>query len=131
IEASVDLTPNPTMFATLTYTLSRSERQDRDDAWRLFDQDQTHILNFAASTALGAGWELGARFRYVTGNPYTPVTRAVYDAGRDSYIPEFGVINSRRNAAYHQLDVRAEKQFAWEPLRLALYLDVQNLYNRE
>ncbi len=130
-ESSLDYAPSPATFATLTYTLSRSERQDRDDPWRLFDQDQTHILNLAASHALGAGWELGARFRYVTGNPFTPIVRAAYDAGRDSYLPEFGPINGRRNAAFHQLDVRAEKRFELDPLSLALYLDVQNVYNRQ
>ncbi len=131
IESSIDFAPSPSSFATMTYTLSRSERQDREEPWRLFDEDQTHIFNLAASAGLGAGWELGGRFRYVTGNPYTPVQRAVYDAGRDTYVPEFGGINSGRNAAFHQLDVRLEKQFRFEPMSLALYLDIQNVYNRQ
>jgi hypothetical protein len=56
-------------FGFLSYTLMRSERKDRDDPWRLFDFDQTHILTVAGTVRLGRGWELGGTFRVVTGNP--------------------------------------------------------------
>src|SRR5690606_26099486 len=57
-------------FGWLTYTLSRSERRaNPDDAQRLFDFDQTHIASILGSYQLGAGWELGARFRLVSGVP--------------------------------------------------------------
>ncbi|HEY5959411.1 MAG TPA: TonB-dependent receptor, partial [Polyangiaceae bacterium] len=44
--------------AWLAYTLSRSERQDRTDAWRLFEKDQTHVLAATASYHCGRGWEV-------------------------------------------------------------------------
>lgn len=131
LETNLDFVPTSTTYAVLSYTLSRSERQDRDDPWRLFDLDQTHVLSLAASQDLGAGWELGARFRYVTGNPKTPIDRAVFDAGSGQYVPVLGAINSARDSAFHQLDVRAQKTFTWDAFSLAVYLDVQNAYNRE
>ena len=42
-------------------------------AYRLFDQDQTHVLGLLASYDLGRGFEVGGRFRYATGMPRTPV----------------------------------------------------------
>ena len=117
--------------AQLAYTLSRSERQDRDEAWRLFDRDQTHVLSLAAGCPLGAGFHAGVRFRYVTGNPVTPILGSLYDAGSDLYYPVFGAHNAERDPDFHQLDVRLEKVFAVGPGRLALYLDVQNAYAAE
>ena len=65
--------PDGRFFGWLAYTLSRSERRDNPgDALHLFQYDQTHILTVLGSYKLGRGWEVGARFRYVTGDPYTP-----------------------------------------------------------
>ncbi|HEX2733302.1 MAG TPA: TonB-dependent receptor, partial [Polyangiaceae bacterium] len=113
------------------YTLSRSERQDRADPWRLFDQDQTHVLSLAANYRLGAGWELGSRYRYITGNPTTPIDGAVYDATRGVYLPHIGRLNTARDPAFSELDVRIEKQFAIGTGKLAAYLDVQNVTFRD
>lgn len=115
----------------LSYTLSSSERRDRDEAWRRFDQDQPHILNLAATYELGAGWELGTRFRYVSGNPNTPINGAVYDANADTYLPLYGALNSSRDPAFHQLDIRGQKTFRIGQGMLSVYLDVQNVYNAE
>ncbi len=116
-------------FAYLAYTLSRSERQDRTDPWRLFEYDQTHNLALVASRSLGRGWELGARMRLVSGNPYTPVAGAVYDAGVDGYVPYYGRPYGARNPPFPQLDVRGEKEWTVGRLKLAAYLDVMNAYN--
>ncbi|MCS6798331.1 MAG: TonB-dependent receptor [Myxococcota bacterium] len=117
-------------FGLFSYTLSRSERRDRPgQGWRLFDFDQPHILSAAAVYRLGYGWEVGATFRLVSGNPQTPITGAVYDANADVYVPVYGAINSARAATFHRLDVRVEKQWSWDARALAVYLDVQNVYN--
>jgi TonB family protein len=115
----------------LAYTLSRSERQDIEGGYRLFESDQTHILSLLASQGLGAGWEIGLRFRLVSGNPTTPITGAVYDARSGLYVPTFGATNSARNPTFHQLDLRVEKAFVAGPLTLTAYADVQNVYNAE
>jgi outer membrane receptor protein involved in Fe transport len=130
-ELSLEARPDPRTFGYLAYTLSRSERRDLDRRWRLFDQDQTHILALVLSRALGAGWELGARFRLVSGNPETPIVGSVYDVRSGVYLPVSGRVNSVRGPAFHQLDLRVEKQFRAGALTLAPYLDVQNVYNAE
>jgi TonB family protein len=61
-------------FGWISYTLMRSERQDHpDSSWRLFDYDQTHVFTALGSCDLGLGFDVGARFRYATGFPRTPV----------------------------------------------------------
>ncbi len=116
-------------FGYVAYTLSRSERRDRNEEWRLFEQDQTHILSLVASYDLGRGWEVGGRFRLVSGNPETPVVGAVYDAGPGVYRPLWGPINSERSPMFHQLDLRVEKQWQIGDVSLAAYLDLMNAYN--
>ena len=95
-------------FGWVTYSISRSERQDHPDRdWRLFDYDQTHVLGVVASYEY-RGWVAGVRFRYTSGMPRTPVVGAFYDARGDQYQPLFGAQNSIRIPAFWQLDLRAD-----------------------
>ncbi|MCX4241470.1 energy transducer TonB [Paraliomyxa miuraensis] len=119
-------------FGWLAYTLSRSERRATpEDDWELFGFDQTHILTLIGVVKLPKGWQAGARFRLVSGNPMTPVVGAVYDGAGGFYVPLNGVTNSDRMPAFHQLDLRVDKQWTWKRASLTLYLDVQNVYNRQ
>jgi TonB family protein len=119
------------LFAWMAYTLSKAERKDPgSERYRPFDFDQTHILTLIGSYRLPRNWEVGARFRYVTGNLYTPVTGGVYDADADEYVPLSARVNSGRVAAFHQLDVRIDKRWVFESWMLNAYLDIQNVYNR-
>jgi outer membrane receptor for ferrienterochelin and colicin len=118
--------------AFLAYTLSRSERQDGADAeMRLFDYDQTHNLSLTASYDLGHGWIAGARFRYGTGNPYSPVVSSVYDANTDTYVGLTDGLNTDRLKPFHQLDVRVEKLWTLGPVGLTTYLEIFNVYNAQ
>jgi outer membrane receptor for ferrienterochelin and colicin len=114
----------------IAYTLSRSERRDSGGTdWRLFDYDQTHILTALGSYKFARNWTLGGRFRYVSGNPRTPVVGSVVNASADRYEPLFGAVNSARNPAFHQLDIRLDKRWVFNRWILDTYLDVQNVYN--
>ena len=62
----------------------RSERRLYGDVdYRLFDYDQPHVFTAVASYAV-AGWSFGARFRFASGAPRTPVVGA-------TYAPAFGL----------------------------------------
>jgi TonB family protein len=128
-EFSLNLHPSPDTFGYVAYTLSRSERRDGDDAWYVFQGDHTHVLSAVLAQKLGRGWEVGARFRYVSGAPTTPVLGATYDARLDLYRPQYGLVNSERDPAFHQLDLRVEKEWHISDLTLAAYVEVLNAYN--
>jgi TonB family protein len=120
------------VFGWIAYTILRAERKDRPDAdWRLFDYDQTHVLTALASYDLGAGWEIGSRFRYSTGYPRTPITGAYFDARTGRYEPVLGPKNSDRIPDFWQLDARVSKRFKIQTTELEIYADVQNVTNRE
>jgi outer membrane receptor protein involved in Fe transport len=125
--------PEGRFFGWVAYTLSRSERKDGPGAaYELFDYDQTHILTALGSVKLGRGWQLGARFRYVTGSPYTPNVGGVVDHDAGVYAPlQAAEDNGSRLPAFHQLDLRVDKLWQFESWRLSAYLDLQNAYNRK
>jgi TonB family protein len=115
----------------IAYTLSRAERRDREDAaWRLFDFDQTHVLTALLSWKSEFGLSLGARFRFATGMPRTPVTGAYYDAGRDRWQPVFGD-GAERLSEFVQVDLRVAQEFELSTTKLEISLDVQNATNAE
>jgi hypothetical protein len=115
------------LFGWVTYTVSRSERQDHPGGpLRLFDYDQTHVLA-ALATVEYRGFTGGLRFRYSTGVPRTPVLGGFFDARDDEYQPIFGAQNSIRLPDFVQLDARIEKEFVFRRVSLRLYLEVQNV----
>ena len=95
----------------------------------MFAYDQTHILTALGSFKIGKGWEVGARWRFVSGNPYTPDVGGVVDFDAGVYAPVQGPAYSGRDEPYHKLDLRVDK--AGNSHRgSSRYLDVQNVYNR-
>jgi len=118
-------------FGWVAYTISHAERRDTPGAsWRLFDYDQPQVLTVVASKELGA-WSIGARFRYATGLPRTPVLGAFYDTKDDVYQPIFGAQNSIRLPAFWQVDLRVDRSFPLgEGRRVLVYLEGLNVTNR-
>jgi outer membrane receptor protein involved in Fe transport len=118
-------------FAWLAYTLSRSLRQDGPGSQeRLFDFDQTHNLVLVASRTFGRNdqWQIGGRFQFTTGKPYTPVVGSTFMADLQRYQPVFAGVNSSRMEPMHQLDLRLDRWWQFKDWRLSAYLDVQNVY---
>jgi hypothetical protein len=138
--------PDDRFFGWISYTLSRTVQQDSPDApERQVPWDQTHILVLLGSYKLGGGWELGARFRLVSGNLVTVAVcdfaneecdptriNAVYHAASNSYQSiAFSEVNGERLPLFHSLDVRIDKAWEFSLWKLSAYLDVRNAYNNQ
>jgi hypothetical protein len=118
-------------FGWIAYTFQRSLRTDRPgEAERPFDFDQPHLLTVLGTWRYTPRWTFGARFRLVSGNPYTPVTGSILDAGSDVFVPLYGTSNSGRLGTFHALDLRVDRNWTFDRWRLSAYLDVQNVTNR-
>jgi TonB-dependent Receptor Plug Domain len=122
---------HPRFFGWASYTLSRSERRDGDkEPWQTFANDQTHILTVLGSYELGRGWRIGSRFRLISGNPYSEFRRGSYDSTVGAYLgATANLANTERAPLFHQLDVRVDKVWQFQHWKLALYIDIQNVYN--
>jgi len=118
----------------LSYTLVRSEFQDGNGNYLVSAWDSKQILSLTGSASLKKGWQVGTRFRFVGGLPYTP-----FDLNRSSLISawnltggpylDYSKLNANRFGVFHQLDVRVDKAYYLKKMTLKFYLDIQNLYN--
>ncbi len=126
----------------LSYTLVWSETEEYDNnpdptgdyiptAW-----DNRHILNITAIKNFKRNWQIGLKWRFVGGAPYTPFDREfsslrpVWDV-RQIGVFDFNRFNGERLDAFHQLDTRVDKEYFFDKWTLNLYLDIQNVYNFE
>ena len=132
VEVLLRYKPDDVFFGWIAYTLSKSERRDApDQPLHNFQYDQTHIFTILGSFRLGRGWELGGRFRYVTGSMYTPNQGGVsdFDAGAYAPVPTYPPFGGRL-PAFHQADIRIDKVWKFSSWQISAYLDVQNVYVR-
>jgi hypothetical protein len=111
--------------------LSRYAFQPLPRGTCIWTSDLLFTAPVAAVWRLGRGWEAGGTFRLVSGNPETPIVGRRYNASTGIYSPVYGALNSDRNPSFNRLDLRVEKEWRWPDWKLALYLDVQNVYNAE
>lgn len=115
----------------LSYTLGRSTRTRPGQAEYPSQYDQTHNLNLIVGRDLPRNWRIAGRFRYVTGNPNTPVVGSSFDADNDAYVPIRGPFYSERIGAFYQLDLRVDKKWIYDRMILTAYLDLQNATNHK
>lgn len=118
----------------VSYTFVRSEFTDYKGIYLPSNWDNKHLLNITISRKLKNNWDVGLKWRYVGGTPYTP-----YDLNTSSLVSawdtrgrgflDYSRFNELRLKPFHQLDVRVDKQFFYKHWSLMLYVDIQNLYN--
>ncbi len=113
-----------------SYSYSISKRRDYESTMLYdFEYDRPHIINLIFGLEIGAGWQIGAKFQYASGNPYTPVI-GVSERNNSFYLVE-GEKNFARYPDYHKLDLRIDKQFIFESWSFSVYLDLWNVFNRD
>ncbi len=120
----------------LSYTFVRSEFQDNQGSYVPSKWDNRHILIFTALRPLPRNWEVGLKWRYSGGAPYTPFDlefssiRDAWDAQNAPYL-DYSRFHKDRLRNFHQLDLRVDKQFFLRKWSVMAYLDIQNIYNFE
>jgi hypothetical protein len=120
------------LYGWLAYTAMRSQSLVQPLGEELgerypADFDQRHNLAVIVSVKLRHGWQIGGRFRLVSGTPYTPLLGSLQYEGTFQAIS--GVYNSARFPPFHQLDLRVDRRWIVRRASVTAYLDVQNVYN--
>ena len=120
--------------ATITYTFVRSEFTDKKGEYIPSSWDNRHLLTITATRSFKKNWDLGLKWRYLGGAPYTPwdlersAIKTAWDAQGIGYL-DYSRFNKERLGAFHQLDLRVDKSWYYNKWSLMLYFDVQNAYN--
>jgi hypothetical protein len=118
-------------YGIASYTLGRSEFEDRNGRHVASSWDARHILNMALGKKFGRNWEAGINWRYQSALPYTPFSplsalAANWDVnGRG--IRDFDLLNSARATPSNTLDFRIDKKWFFRSWNLNVYLDIENL----
>jgi len=119
-----------------SYTFVRSEFKDLNSVWIPSSWDNRHLFNVTATRKFNNNWDFGFKWRFVGGAPYTPFDidksslKAAWDLQGQGYL-DYSKFNTERLKAFHQLDLRVDKQFFLKGWSLMLYADVQNVYNHK
>ena len=119
-----------------SYTYVRSEFRGLDSKTIPSSWDNKHLFNLTATKKFNYNWDLGMKWRFVGGAPYTPYNldkssyKTAWDLQGQGYL-DYSKFNTLRLKAFHQLDIRIDKQYFFKGWSLMLYADVQNVYNHK
>jgi hypothetical protein len=124
---------------TVSYTLVRSETVPEKESLKPLGNiptswDNIHLLNIYGFRKFKGNWQLGFKWRFVGGQPYTPFdiyTSSLVEYWNVTGYPayDYNRYNQLRYAPYHQLDLRVDKEWFFSRITINLYADVQNVYN--
>ncbi|NLD91072.1 MAG: TonB-dependent receptor [Fibrobacter sp.] len=111
-------------FGWLSYSLAFSERYDYyEKKWIVFDRNILNNLQIVSSFNLKKNKNIGFRFQFTNGYPYTPAKRVLYyDSEQFEYVPEWGEKNSDLHDPYIGLDIRFEKKIAFRRNIMTFYV---------
>ncbi|MDA3893298.1 MAG: TonB-dependent receptor [Salinivirgaceae bacterium] len=118
----------------LSYTWVRSEFQDSEAKYIPTAWDNKHLFNLTATKSFKRNWDLGFKYRFTGGAPFTPddVEKSSYVAAWEAQsraYSDYSRFNQERLGMYNQLDFRVDKSYFFDNWSLMLYLDVQNVLN--
>ncbi len=121
-------------YGIIAYTFVISEFKDKNGSYVPSSWDNRNIVSMSLGKSFKKNWDLGVRWRYSGGSPYTPIDIATSSqianwniTGRG--LPNWNQLNAQRLGFFHQLDVRVDKKFFFPKWNMNFYVDIQNLYN--
>lgn len=110
-------------YGILSITWSEAYFTALDGVRRIGNYDQKWIINLSAGYVFNNKWETSFKFRFTSGNPFTPFN----NDGTQSVLN----YNSQRFKPFHSLDIRVDRRWDFERFALITYLDIQNIYNNK
>lgn len=118
-------------FGILSYTFYKSEFSGLNNKLIPSAWDNTHLLSITWGYKFPRNIELGLKFRYQGGAPYTPFDMAASQANFLSLgqgISDFARLNTLRLGSFNSSDVRIDKKWNFRKTTIDLFLDVTNWY---
>ena len=118
-------------FGVLSYTFFKSEYTNANAKYAASSWDNQHLLSITWGYKFKRNWELGLKFRYQGGVPFTPFDEA---ASRANYLTlgqgtmNYNLVNTQRLNAFNASDIRIDKKWNYKKVTLDLYIDITNWY---
>ena len=124
------------LYGIASYTLAWSRFTDKYGKMVASAWDSRHTLSLTGGKKLKKNWEIGFKWRLVTGRPFTPVdtlrslNKANWDITNQAVL-DINRLNTGRLSNFNQFDIRIDKVWYFRKSSLNLYLDIQNLLNSQ
>ena len=120
-------------YAILAYTFVVSEFRDKNQVFVPTAWDSKNIVSFTGGKRFKKGWEIGFRWLFSGGSPYTPydveTSRLIQNWDINGFgLLDYNLLNTQREESFHQLNVRVDKKIFLNKMNLNFYLDIQNAY---
>ena len=118
-------------FGILSYTFYRSEYSGRSQEYIPSSWDNRHLLSATMGYKLPRNWEIGLKFRYQGGAPYTPFDETASQLNylsRGRGILDYARLNTMRLGRFHSSDIRIDKKWNFRRITVDLFLDITNWY---
>ena len=121
-------------YGIASLTLFRSEFQDNTQTFVQTSWNNRYIISMTGGKILPKNWEIGTRFRFSGGSPYTPydLEASSLKSNFDTFpqgISDFNRLNQNLLANFYQLDLRIDKKYPFKNFSLNVFFDVQNVTN--
>ncbi|RAJ93103.1 outer membrane receptor protein involved in Fe transport [Larkinella arboricola] len=119
------------LFVVASYTYVRSEFSGSDGALRPSAWDNRHLFSGLLGRKFRRGWEMGLKYRYAGGAPYTPFDLAQSQRNfltLGEGVLDYSRLNTLRLRALNQFDFRLDKKWNARRFTFDLFLDVQNAF---
>lgn len=112
-----------------SYTLFWSRFAGADGRLIASAWDNRHLLSITTGKKFRGNWEVGIKYRYQGGSPYTPIDevaslRNYATLGKE--ILDYSRLNTLRLAPFSQLDIRIDKKWNFRRATLDVFLDATN-----
>ncbi len=118
-------------FATASYTYVVSRFSGRDGRLVASAWDNRHLFSGLLGYKLPRNWEVGIKYRYAGGSPFTPfdtVASRLNFVSNGRGVLDFSRLNALRLRPFNQVDIRVDKKWNWRRFTLDLYLDLVNAF---
>lgn len=122
------------IFYVISYSYVRSKFSGLNGRLISSSWDNEHLFSASLGYKLKNNWDLGLKYRYAGGSPYTPFNML---ASQQNYVtlgtgvPDYNLLNTVRLPAFSQLDFRLDKRINFNKTSLNLYIDIQNIMKKE
>ena len=120
-------------YGVVAYTFVTSEFLTANNTYAASSWDSKNIVSLTGGKRFKNGWEIGVRWLYSGGSPYTPIDvetsslKAVWDVNGRGLL-DYSKLNTEREGNFHQLNIRVDKKYYLKKWTLNFYLDIQNAY---
>ena len=122
------------IYGILSVTYYRSRFEDKKGDLVASTWDNRFILNMTAGKKFKKNIELGLKYRYSGGAPYTPIdiinssNKAIWDINQRGVL-DYNLLNTKRLNGQHGLDIRVDKKWFFKSWSLNAYIDIENILN--